>query len=76
MTCPLCKGKMVKGHTSLPFELTPSQVIIIQDVPALICDQCGEPFIEIQVTRQVEKLVSTAKQDGMTLGFVRYQQAA
>ncbi|MBI2082354.1 MAG: type II toxin-antitoxin system MqsA family antitoxin [Deltaproteobacteria bacterium] len=76
MICPLCKGAMTKGSTNLPYELGKGEMIVIQDVPAFVCKQCGESFLEIQVTQVVEKLVSTAKQDGMTLGFIRYQRAA
>lgn len=76
MDCPLCKGKMVKGKTNLPYELSPEKIVVINRVPAHVCQQCGDAFIEAGVARQVEKLVATAKKDGMTMGFVSFSHAA
>ncbi|WP_462326051.1 YgiT-type zinc finger protein [Desulfoplanes sp.] len=42
MACPLCKGKMEIGTTILPFEMNNGKVIVILNVPARICEQCGE----------------------------------
>lgn len=76
MKCPLCKGKMKKGKTTLPFEMGKEGMIVIKDVPALVCGQCGDAFVEMEVAKQVEQLIQTAKKDGMTLGFVSYKAAA
>ena len=76
MKCPLCKGTMKKGCTSLPCELDHDRVLVVRDVPGMICDQCGETFIEMAITKRVEKMVSVAEKDGLTLGFIDYQRAA
>lgn len=67
---------MNKGKTNVPFELGEQSIIVIQNVPAWVCGQCGESFVEIETTRRIEKLVSHAQQDGMTLGFIHFQKAA
>lgn len=72
----MCKGRMLKGTTNLPYELDLQRVIVIKDVPALVCDQCGESFVELETTKQVEKIIHNAQRDGMTLGFVSYKTAA
>lgn len=76
MTCPSCKAEMVEGKTNLPYELGNDRFIVVKDVPALVCQQCSETYIEAIALRAVEKLIAAAEKDGMLLGFVLYQEAA
>lgn len=76
MKCPLCKGTMAPGKTNLPFNLEGGNIIVVTHVPALICDQCGDDFIEINVVRKVEKLVDRIESDGISIGMVEYEKAA
>ena len=76
MRCPLCKGQMKEGKTILPYELDNERVIVLLDVPALICEQCGDEFVDINVTRNIEKILDKVKSDGMRMGFVEYRKAA
>ncbi len=76
MNCPLCKGKMVHGVTNLPFGLERGNVIVIINVPALVCEQCGDDFVEIDVVRKVEKIVDRIERDGISMGMVEYEKAA
>ena len=76
MNCPLCKGEMVKSKTNLPYEIGEDRLLVIKDVPAIMCRQCGEYFMEIQVGRVVEGIVKAAEKDGVMLGFLKYQEAA
>ena len=76
MKCSLCKGQMKNGKTNMPFEIDQDSVIVVKDVPALLCSQCGESFIEIDTVRLIEKIVKVAEQTGVTLGFVQYKEAA
>lgn len=72
MKCSLCG----EGTTSLPYELGRERLIVIRDVPALICTQCGESFIESPVVKRVEQILHTVEKSGMTLGFLEYREAA
>lgn len=76
MRCPLCKGEMFKGRTNLPYEVGEDRVIVVKDVPAWVCRQCGDFFVEIEVARKVENIVAAAERGGVTLGFVKYKEAA
>ncbi|RTZ97540.1 MAG: type II toxin-antitoxin system MqsA family antitoxin [Deltaproteobacteria bacterium] len=76
MKCPLCKGTMGKSKTNLPYEIGEEYLVVVKGVPALVCKQCGEPFVEIAELRVVEKIVDSAKKDGITLGIVKYKEAA
>jgi len=76
MKCPLCKGEMVKGRINLAYQMGEENILVVRDVPAWVCRQCGESFVEIEVSRTVERLVAAAQRDGVTLGFIRYREAA
>jgi YgiT-type zinc finger domain-containing protein len=77
MKCPLCKGKMAKGKkTNLPYEFSGEKIIVVRNVPALVCGQCGEAFVQINILRRVERILDKAARDGLVMGFVEYEKAA
>ncbi len=76
MKCPLCKGKMFTGTTILPFDLQNRRVVVVLNVSALICGQCGDEYVEMHVARRVEKILERVERDGISMGFVEYSQAA
>lgn len=76
MRCALCKGEMLEGKISLPYEIGTEHVVVVKDVPAFVCRQCGESFVPIDVARRVETIVAAAEKDGVTLGFIKYREAA
>jgi len=49
---------------------------VVKNVPALVCDQCGEAFVKIDILRRVEKILAKATGDGLVMGFVEYKKAA
>ncbi len=67
---------MERGETNLPYELDGERIIVVKDVPALVCVQCGDAFVEIEVLRRVEKILARAERDGLVMGFVEYKRAA
>ena len=76
MKCEICKGKLKKGKTVLTFQMDENRIIVVKDVPALICEECGEESIELKDSRIVERLVQKALSDGITMGFIQYNEAA
>lgn len=76
MLCPLCKGAMEKGVANLPYRLSDKQLVVLVDVPALVCEQCGDEYIEIAVVRKIEKMLEKVQADGISMGFVEYDLAA
>ena len=76
MKCPMCKGIMKTGKTTLPYEFGDDRLIVIKSVPALVCKQCGEVFIDISVARIAENIAKASEKEGVTLGFVEYRDAA
>ena len=76
MTCPLCKGRMALGRTIVPYELDQEKVIVVSKVPAWICDRCGESFVEMEVVRDLERVIEKTEREGLSFGIVEYRKAA
>ncbi len=59
--CPLCGGRKVNGKTIYSVDLG-FGVVIVRNVPATVCDQCGEEWIGSETARKLENLVEEARQ--------------
>lgn len=58
MICLICKNKKMKrGTTVLPIERGKA-VLLVTDIPARICANCGEPYIDERTASQVEALAN------------------
>jgi YgiT-type zinc finger domain-containing protein len=58
--CPLCKGTKRPGTTTFTADLG-FGVVVVRNVPASVCSQCGADWIEDKVAAHVERLVEEAK---------------
>jgi YgiT-type zinc finger domain-containing protein len=55
MKCVICKqGQTESGTTTVIFERE-ALTLVVKDVPAQICQNCGEDYIDEQVSRQLLK---------------------
>ncbi len=71
MTCVVCKiGETQPGEATLLLERGES-IIIIKDVPAHICENCGEKYFDADVTREVMQRAEEAVQKGAELEVLR-----
>lgn len=61
--CPRCGGTQRPGTTTFTSD-SGSSVVVVRDVPALVCDQCGETYIVAAVAAQLEKMVADARRKG------------
>ena len=58
--CPICGGKKTKGKTTFSADLG-SGVVVVRQVEATICAQCGEEWIDDATARQLEQIVNDAR---------------
>ncbi len=72
--CPTCGGDRVSGQTTFTADLG-FGVIVIRDVPATVCDQCGEEWLDDQTLEHIEHLVDHAKQAKSQLEMVSFKQS-
>ena len=58
--CPLCGGNKKKGKTIFTVDLG-FGVVVIRDVPATVCSQCGADWIEDAIASKLEEIVNDAR---------------
>lgn len=76
MKCPYCTSEMKEGKTVLTFQMSNSEIVVVHDVPALVCGQCGEEYVDNETAKKVEKKVEKALADGLKMGFIDFNTAA
>lgn len=70
--CPLCKGYLVKGKTTFTADLGFS-VVVIREVPAIVCDLCGADWLEDAIAEKLERRVESAKSNYQTVVISQWQ---
>ena len=61
-SCPFCTGTVtpiVAGNFDYRIE---GRLYVIKDVPAGLCEQCGEKYINMETARKIEAAVSSGEQ--------------
>jgi len=56
MRCALCKGA-TEGQFIRYVQEFEGRLVIIENVPAEVCTQCGEKFIAPEVAKKIQRLV-------------------
>ena len=59
--CYVCGGSLKKGETTFTADFG-SGVVVIRNVPATVCSQCGMEWIDDEVAGRIEKIVTDAKE--------------
>ena len=76
MTCFYCKGQTIETTTKFIVDLG-ACVVIVENVPARVCQQCGEASYSSEVAKQLEKIVEAVKRSIMSeVAIIDYLQAA
>lgn len=58
--CPICGGTKRPGKTTFTAELG-FGVVVVRRVPATVCSQCGEDWINDKTAAKLEALVTEAR---------------
>lgn len=58
--CPLCGGAKEEGRTTFTADLG-FGVVVIRNVPATICSQCGADWLSDGVSAQIEQMVQESR---------------
>ena len=66
MECFMCKGNYM-----VDLEKT---IIIIKDVPAKVCDQCGEQYFDDETSQNIEKIVNKLKDLSTEVTIINYKE--
>jgi len=58
--CPICGGRKQAGTTTFSADLG-AGVVMVRNVKATVCEQCGEEWIDDATARQLEEIVEEAR---------------
>ena len=71
--CPLCGGDKQPGNTTFAVDLK-FGVVVVTEVPALVCAQCGDAWIEDSVAARLEDKVTEARRKHTVVEVTQWQQ--
>jgi YgiT-type zinc finger domain-containing protein len=64
--CSLCGGMKKTGKTTFTVDLG-FGVVVVRDVPAIVCSQCGADWIQDAVASKLEVIVNDARKKHHTV---------
>lgn len=64
--CYFCKGKTDKQRVTVDYRWG-DKLIVIKNVPAEVCSQCGERYFDAEVSRQMEAIVLSKKKPSLSI---------
>jgi YgiT-type zinc finger domain-containing protein len=67
--CPLCGGSKTPGTTTYTVDFG-SSIVVVRNVPAMVCDQCGEEWIGSEAASKLERLADDARQRGEQVAII------
>ena len=73
--CPLCRAQKQPGATTFTVDLG-FGVIVIRQVPALVCGQCGEAWIEDPIASRLEAVVNTSRKNPSVVQVLQWEHIA
>ncbi len=75
MKCVICKdGETQKGLTSVTLERE-GMLLVIKQVPAQICSNCGEAYVDETATETVLGVAEKAFNEGVQIEICKYKVA-
>ncbi len=75
MKCVICKnGETAKGVTTLTLA-NENATFVVRNVPAEVCSNCGEAYVDQQVTHQILETARSASNSGVKVDIREYKAA-
>ena len=76
MECVICKnGNTKKGKATVTLERN-STVVIIKEVPAQVCQNCGEYYLDEEMAKEVLKRAEQSVKNGSEIEIIKMQKVA
>jgi YgiT-type zinc finger domain-containing protein len=75
MNCIMCKSNLILGNVNHIVDFD-GHIIIIKGVPANICKQCGEYFIENEIALKLERIIEEVKKNKAEIFVINYSEMA
>ena len=72
MECVICRHGTTRGGTATVTLQRGESTIVIKDVPADVCENCGEYYLGEDTTRNIEGMAAQAVAQGVVIEVLRY----
>ena len=69
--CAICGGEKVDSTTSFTVDFN-NGIVVVRDVPAKVCMQCGEEWISDEIASKLEGIVSIAKKQNQEIFVAKF----
>lgn len=73
--CAVCGGPMTNDKVLFAVELG-TGVLVVRNVPALVCTRCGEQWFSDETTQKLEQLADDARRRGAEVEVITLPDAA
>jgi YgiT-type zinc finger domain-containing protein len=72
--CHFCQGKVVEGHITVDYRWGDA-LVVIKDVPARVCQQCGEKYLSSDVYKELEGMAKhrSHRMGRMTVDILNFE---
>jgi YgiT-type zinc finger domain-containing protein len=70
----MCGGELHDGITTAPF-FVGEKIIVIKEVPAEICAECGESYVKSSVVDRIEALLDKIEDLHSEMSVVHFKAA-
>lgn len=75
MNCVLCKSQLTHGEINHIVD-SGGQIVIIKNVPAMVCHQCGEYYLDYETAIKIEKIVDELLKNKTEITIANYAEIA
>ena len=76
MKCLICKhGEVAEGAAVVTLNRD-ATILVVKDVPAQVCNNCGEEYVAEEVTARLLKKAAALARDGVEVAVCSYAHTA
>ena len=75
MSCFFCKGEMKPGTTTHTVQFDHC-IVVIKNVPCLVCEQCGETVLSAETIEKIEHILRSAEQALAEITVINFPDCA
>ena len=72
MKCVVCKHGETSAGTAMVTLTREQLTLVVKDVPAEVCDNCGEEYVDAEITSRLLQTADDAAQSGVQVDVRQY----
>lgn len=72
MNCVICKSHLEKKEVNHIVDLGESGIIIVKNVPANVCTQCGEYYLDTGTAIKLENIIEEIRKNKAEVLIIKY----